>query len=675
MYQITRIWGQDVFGYKELDLTVTPGVVTTIQGINNYDKGAENNGSGKSAIFDIVDVAIRGSFSRKDTPIVHIIRNGEDKCSLGVELKDTVTGKVFSITREFLRKSSSKLHLSQDGVDLSDKFPTVNDGNKLVFEILGISQEDFNNYYLVNREKYRSFFYSPDSTKRELISRFSKVSKIDGSEEEVLTTLKGLEGELKELEVKEMTVRGSISTLQNLIEKEQSESSLVERQEKELSRIDQEIERKKLSIVQSEESIKSEYTLHSSYIKKAEELELPIIQKETDIKFHQEKCKEVEENIFYNENFISDKEKELSSLQDKRKGYINEKYENDTVISQLQHIIDGQIECPNCHHHFVLGKEVSLEEAQQTLPLLQQENTDLEKKIETLNTSMEKVREGIEKDHKQLKVEREKLSEKKLQIKKLQSEHEQLKEELEGYKKKSSNCISIINQLREDIELFKDRIKSLEKNRKEVMEWTDSSVEKIASYKSDIKEKEKELKILDRDKKEKEKLYYEKKQWLSIFKKFRVYLTNQSIQTIQGLANHELKKMNSPLSLKIEGMKELTDGTVRDKITPLVFRDGDLENEPFGKFSAGERAKMDLAGSVLSLHNLINLSSPTGGLDFIFIDEILDSCDPTALSSIIEALSCLHKTIFLITHIPHSKLDCNNITVEKGADGISRIIN
>lgn len=130
--------------------------------------------------------------------------------------------------------------------------------------------------------------------------------------------------------------------------------------------------------------------------------------------------------------------------------------------------------------------------------------------------------------------------------------------------------------------------------------------------------------------------------------------------------------MHSDLLIFIDGFRELSSGKLKDEITIELSRDG-LEGESFGKFSGGERATCDLA-IILAMQSIINATSISGGLNCLFVDEVLESVDDSGMNDIAACLGNLGQTIVLIAHsAPNMMVDCNRLTVEKNK-GISQII-
>ena len=196
--------------------------------------------------------------------------------------------------------------------------------------------------------------------------------------------------------------------------------------------------------------------------------------------------------------------------------------------------------------------------------------------------------------------------------------------------------------------------------------------EKVEPYQVKIDNLKAEFPEMDKEKEEIDHDRFVKSEWVQHFKRFRTHLANKAIKNIEGYVNLFLKKMGSNLQVEIEGYKTLADGTVREKIAPTVLRNGRVFGN-FYKCSGGEKGRIEL-GTVLTEQALINLSSPSGGLDLLFVDEILDSVDGRGFQSMAKSLNGLKKTVMLISHVNiASNEGYNLITVEK-RDRNSRIV-
>ena len=134
-----------------------------------------------------------------------------------------------------------------------------------------------------------------------------------------------------------------------------------------------------------------------------------------------------------------------------------------------------------------------------------------------------------------------------------------------------------------------------------------------------------------------------------LFMQFKSYLANTKIAALGAMMNQVLSDLGSDLRVNLSGYTTLKNGTVREKISVTMVRDG-LDAGSFGKFSEGERARVNLA-SIVAMQRLVNGNCDTGkGLELICLDEILDSMDADGLSGVFAALNKLGVTALVVSH-------------------------
>ena len=155
------------------------------------------------------------------------------------------------------------------------------------------------------------------------------------------------------------------------------------------------------------------------------------------------------------------------------------------------------------------------------------------------------------------------------------------------------------------------------------------------------------------------------------FKKFRTFLINKSIDSVEAYTNLFLNKIKTNLNIKLDGYKLLADGkTIRENITVDILRDGKKEGV-IDKFSNGEKIRIDIC-NILALQKLINLNSKSGGLNLLILDEIIESVDASGVNEILHQLNKLSQCIYVITHASNMHNFENKINVVK-ENKVSRI--
>lgn len=156
-----------------------------------------------------------------------------------------------------------------------------------------------------------------------------------------------------------------------------------------------------------------------------------------------------------------------------------------------------------------------------------------------------------------------------------------------------------------------------------------------------------------------------------LFMQFKSYLANTKIAALGTMMNQVLADLGSDLRVNLSGYTTLKNGTVREKISVTIVRDG-LDAGSFGKFSEGERARVNLA-SIVAMQRLVNGNCDVGkGLDLICLDELLDSMDGDGLSSVFSSLNKLGITALIVSHGFVAENYQHKLLIEK-KNGESRI--
>ena len=132
-------------------------------------------------------------------------------------------------------------------------------------------------------------------------------------------------------------------------------------------------------------------------------------------------------------------------------------------------------------------------------------------------------------------------------------------------------------------------------------------------------------------------------------KKYKTYLANTKIEALSRITNEFLQNIGSDIRIRFDGYTILKSGKVREKISISLLRDG-MDCGSFGKFSAGEAARVNLA-TILAMQKLVNSNCDGDkGLDLLVLDEILEAVDEAGLASMFEALNSLGGTVLVVSH-------------------------
>lgn len=370
--------------------------------------------------------------------------------------------------------------------------------------------------------------------------------------------------------------------------------------------------------------------------------------------------------------------------------------------SELDKQLAGVIVCPNCKHEFTFDGLTDIAEARKSLKTLQSELAQIAKDIETneaaykktvadsrnqreietaLNNEQRTISQGFNEAERKLQNARDQYDACERQIKNAKQHLTELLDKASKIRKRIFDEVfdviddsfkrreAQIKSLEDEIETLKGSIASYEKAIEDAKNVSEEDM--LASLKKSQEDYKADLQKATEEKNEIEGRLNELKAQEATFIEFKTYLANTKINAIAQITNEFLETIGSDIRVALSGYTILKSGKVRDKISVSLLRDG-IDCGSFGKFSAGERVRVELA-SILSMNQLTNMNCEDGkGLDLLIADEVLDSADENGLASIFKALNKTQLTSLVVSHSPVSEGYPNKITVVK-QNGVSSI--
>lgn len=696
MWSLKQIKAENFLSYKNLSIDIVGKKTTLIHGINLTDKGVSSNGSGKSSILEVLCFGITGNSLRKAVN-KELIRNDEKLATTTVVLENPVLKKTLKIERSLNVSKPSKVQLYEDDVlreDLKDLKPTETD--KEILRLLEISYNDIINYYLISKEKYTSLLLSSDTQKKEVINRFSKANHIDSIFPQIDGDISLQESKINSIDSKKNSSLSKIELLSEQIE-ELKEIDIKLERDNEIKEIKESIEKNEESIKSLSEKIKECEGESKGFEKDIKDKEKLLSSTEVKKETIEEKIKNIHISIEKKEESFNEKIKVdidndikevnliIEELTEKISAIEKNIRKENSTLNDLLKIEAGEIECPSCQHLFLLNDgEVSLDEckelikeSREKIQTLEEEREDecevLTESQSILTELKDNLRQATESFNTSIEDLNSDLSDKKKELGEINDEIDTLNTKIRNLKRSNELSIENVNEYKEKIEKLEKAIENFKSDIKQIENKPNPIIDQIKKLSNQIKEQNELIKEIDKELEIEQQSLNELIEWKVYFKKFKSFLANQSLSLIEQQSNSFLKKMKSDNRVRIDGFRELSTGKLKEEISIEVSRDG-LVTESFGKFSGGEKAKIDLA-CILSMQTLINSSCMNGGLDLLFCDEILESADDEAMNSIVHSLSGVDKTVLMIAHSqPNENLNCNKLVVQK-KDGISKIIN
>jgi DNA repair exonuclease SbcCD ATPase subunit len=597
------------------------GKTCLVQGINSTDIGFKSNGAGKSTPQEALRFVL--GLPTYAATLSDLIMNGCDSASVCYEMINSKSSEVLSIARTISLKNPTSLEVKINGIDQKDKFSTVPEGDKFILSKIGISSKDLLNYYIISKEKFISFFSSSDNDKKDLINRFSGAFRIDGVESLVEVDVKQLQVELASLVSERDKLIGKKDAYQEDINAEDNE--------------------------EDQNNTKDFEDKITEYAKDIEDLKNANAFDEKEIQKEHIAIAAIKANV---EKFIKDRDAiKLDTLEKEKREIQKELDEANSLKAEIEVALSGVVQCPKCEFEFNPGENIDVEDSRHIL------------------AEMTTLIEGIE----------DRLLKKKGVITKKESDLRKIKQDLAAEEIKQSNKDRQIRALNNNIAMNNKSITSTEG----LIESVKKEIEAIKQLTKESKKEELINKVSEVNAlideynttiiPNKETEIYNLSQWVIRFKKFKSHLANKSLSSIQGFSNLYLEKMGTNLGLRLEGYKQLKNGDIREKITPVILRNGMVEGSgSYKKYSGGERCRIDLAPTLACRH-LINLSCPSGGLDLFWTDEITEGLDSLGIENLADTVNKLGITSLIVSHVNHDKVFPNIITVEK-VNGVSKFI-
>lgn len=352
-----------------------------------------------------------------------------------------------------------------------------------------------------------------------------------------------------------------------------------------------------------------------------------------------------------------------------------------TAIEELRARLAGTITCPKCKYIFLVSDShfdvatglIELNDRKTEFENMSSLITECENKTVTIEKSQEEMRDDkrtlacqnsdwedrLERTARQMRVASDELEMVSTNHKKVKNAINSLLESIEGICKRvfdeafdliddaSREKKRKVKDLQEEMQTAKCSIETLEEAIKELNMSSPSGT--VDSLKVSLKTYRKKSSEAVRIKSDIDKRMQCLEEQHQRFIRFKSYLANTKIDALSKITNEFLENIGSDIRVKFSGYTILKTGKLREKISVSLIREG-IDLGSFGKFSAGEAARVNLA-IILAMQKLINSNCELDkGLDLLVLDEILEAVDEDGLSSMFNALNTLGITALVVSH-------------------------
>jgi DNA repair protein SbcC/Rad50 len=664
----TRLTAKNWLSFKELDYNFVDKPLQ-IQGRNLSDDDQDSNGSGKSSIQAAIEKLLFDTTSRK-VKDSDLINYSAEEAELSLEIYCPVRKQTLKIERVLRIKGSNLAQVSvNDVVQYSFEDKMVREINDFIISWIGIDKEDLQNYYIINKDRFQSFFTSSNTSKIELLNRFSNANKIDGVDVDIKKEITTLEEVIGSLKTKNSSLDGKIELLNQKIEQEKQvdfNSILEEKNQDKLQRIQQ----YKESIKLLEEDILDKQNFRITRVEKIKEFTDNLLEV-------QKKLNSLANTSFANEYVQLEEKRNLitAKVAEKRallSTYTSKLDEATEILNDINKNLMGTTVCPKCSHEFKVGNpDIDIEAEKQDKVSVEKTIASIQAKITEFKANIQEVK----KEEIPLNEEEQVIKDKERELRRLRQSIDSSITEIQSKIQSENRSLLSIDNLIEESKIKISSLKDLIKTLSETKEMTLEDFKREQELKIQAIEIEKANYVVQKtgiseDISKKEIELMELKSWIINFKKFQFHLAGKSLKIIQGYCNMFLEKMRSDIRVKLEGYKEKANGEMKEEITPYIVRD---IVRPFGSFSGGERGRVEYAG-ILTLQHMINSTNKFGGLQFLSTDEIAEGVDAKGLQSIIGSLNEFKFPILITTHVVDRSVNENVLVVVK-EKGVSKILN
>ena len=612
MYQIKSLKIKGLFTYvEETTVNMTSGLSYIIYGENNDEIGSESNGSGKSALLECICIAISGA-SYRDISKEEIINDNLKLGYLSLELHNPILKTTILIERFFERKKKEISTLSVNNVEQT-QITSINELNKTIFELLGINQEEFFNFFIIGEFAGKPFLNSSDGEKKDIIYNLSKANILQKAQFSLETESNDTVELLDEIE-------------QNIQIEEELKNALEQQYETE---VEESQKRNNNEVIE----IKKDIAENDDYIKKLEDNNVIILKNTKTNSIKIDKFEPIKKQYAEQIDILSEKQTELKDIKSKRR-IVNETIE--LLENKLKHVIV----CPKCSHNFLNSKA-------------KEDVNSINKEIETNKKQNKSFDEQIKAKDVEIGI----IEDKCVSLSNSLVDLKHLKDNDNEYKRKLSTNLALIVEKENQNKRLNQKL--IDKKQQPINNTLSDLKLKITEHTENV---EQLRQMLPEAEQQKELFDF----WKFHFSKkgLGTFMVNKVLSIIEGAINNKLKKFNVHSVVKLNGFTKLKGGELREKIDVLVSKDSVLFSN-YKKLSAGERARLNIA-SVFALHSMINENITPKGLDFLGIDESFDKgLDRIGQKFCLDLLEESKISTWLISHMNNDIGAKNKIIVSK----------
>lgn len=602
------------FESADIDFSEYSGF-TFISGINNYvSDNSSSNGSGKSSIWEAISWCLTGNTIRGSKEVKRL--NSVDDCSVCL---------TFSIDEDFYRIERikpSKLFVYKNNEDISGK--GIRDTEKVLSQILpDLNSDLIGSVIILGQGLPNRFTNNTPSGRKEILEKLSKSDfMISDIKDKISNRRAELSTALRTSEDEKLKLSSDITNATNTIKDCEFNLNSLSNTDygKELTGVEQ-------SLKQSETELSD----------KNKELD--------DVTSNLDYCKEVLSNIQVEKQSAADgvKNKYKESISNREIEIVGYDGEIKALNREIDRIKSMKDVCPTC------GQKLP----NVVIPDISEQKKSLAELTEKRNTAEKEFHDLVNKETSELNeiesVYKDKISKCKEEVEQHQKHSNSLSVEVKRLTDDIKTFQSKVFELKSKIDTLQDKVRfyneQIEKNNKIVEDTTT----KILYLNNEIVDLQNRLDVIS-------------KMDTIVKRDFRGHLLTNIISYIDKKAKEYCQLLfdNEKIEFRLDGNNILIQYDLKD----------------YECLSGGEKQKIDLIIQ-FSIRNMLckylNFSS-----NILVLDEITDNLDSIGCQKVFNLIASKLtdiENVYIISHHTDLQLPIDKeLVIEKGADGISRII-
>lgn len=264
MWRLREIKANNIVSFKKLHLNLKQNVCTVIYGENLDNDKQKNNGSGKSSIVEAIAFGITGDSIKKAPSINDIINDMAEEMFVSLRFENDYDNTQFVVERTASREGAQKIachKFDANGTEIEqDKTvqASVLEYNRFIMDELGVTKDELYTCYILNNNRFKSFFQASDREKKEIINNFSNGILVDQAIENLDADIASVSERLTIANNEVLKQSSAIEALgQQILNAEENQLNAEEEKKTRLVKLEQDVAAEREKIRQNNEAIEA----------------------------------------------------------------------------------------------------------------------------------------------------------------------------------------------------------------------------------------------------------------------------------------------------------------------------------------------------------------------------------------------------------------------------------